>query len=117
MPLRMPAELRFTPSGSAEALDGDAMADLLAIAKKIQNPLGYKSVLEAFKSHFGRSTGEGSSTSSSVDWAETDLWLIACEAANDAPGFIAAFFDACEQLEACGATIPDEAHINSVLTK
>lgn len=71
MPLRMPAELRFAPPGSAEALDGDAMADLLAIAKKIQNPLGYKSVLETFKSHFGRSIGEGSSTSSSVDWAVT----------------------------------------------
>lgn len=117
MPLRMPAELRFAPPGSAEALDGDAMADLLAIAKKIQNPLGYKSVLETFKSHFGRSIGEGSSTSSSVDWAESDLWRIARDAANDAPGFIAAFFDACEQLETGGATIPDEAHINSVLTK
>ena len=113
----MPAELRFAPAGSAEALDGDAMADLLAMAKKIQSPLSYKSVLETFKTHFGRSTGEGSSTSSSADWAESDLWRIARDAANDAPSFIAAFFDACEQLAAGGATIPDEVQINSVLTK
>ena len=117
MPLQMPAELRFAPSGSAEALDADAMADLLALAQKIQCPFGYKSVLETFKSQFGRSTGGGSSTSSSVDWAESDLWRIARDAAKDAPGFIAAFFDACEQLQASGATVPDEAHINSVLTK
>lgn len=117
MPLRMPAELRFAPADSAEALDGDAMADLLAMAKKIQSPRGYKSVLETFKSHFGRSTGAGTSRSSSVDWAESDLWQIARDAANDAPGFIAAFFNACEQLEAGGATVPDDAHINSVLAK
>lgn len=117
MPLKMPDELRFVTSEIADTLDGDAMDELLALAKKIQSPLGYESVLETFKSHFGRATGTGSATSSSVDWAETDFWRIARDAANNAHSFISAFFDACEQLQETGSTVPGESHINAVLAR
>lgn len=68
-----------------------------------------------FKFHFARSVGEGSAHSASTDWVETDLWKVARTAAKDAPGFIAAFYVAREILEQRGATVPDDAHLNSVL--
>jgi len=115
MPINLPRTLRFASKGSTVALDVDAVTDLLALGRKIKSPMGYKSVLEAFKQHFARSMGEGCSYSSSVSWAETDLWEIALQASKDGPAFIVAFCDACEELESDDAMVPTEAQINAVL--
>lgn len=51
------------------------------------------SLLEHFKSHFG-----GSGSSSSESWAKSDLNRLVGEAAENAPLFIEAFYEACEAL-------------------
>jgi len=117
MPLRVPANLLFASSESTEALGADAMRDMIALGLKIQSPHGRKHVLETFKEHFARASGQTSNSSSSVTWAETDLLPLALAAAESAPGFIAGFFNACEELEAQGGTVPGEANINSLLAR
>ena len=115
MPLKMPASLRFAPAGSGVPFDPDAVGELLALATKVQSPDGYKYALEIFKKHFCRSTRKQYAPSSNVDWAEHDLRRVADSAADDTPAFIVAFCDACEELEATGATVPDHAAVNGVL--
>ena len=65
--------------------------------------------------HIWRATGTEYSPSSSVDWAETDLGNAASYASEDAPAFIVAFCDACEELESRGATVPNHSVVNDVL--
>jgi hypothetical protein len=115
MPLRMPQELRFARPGSGPELDPRAVDDLLALARQVQHPQGYKFVLETFKVHFARATGQDYTPSTSADWAETDLSSYARRAAQHAPAFLAAFHAACEQLEESDCCVPDASRINDVL--
>ena len=115
MPLRVSPSLRFQASGSESHLHRDAVDELLALARKVQNPRGYKATLEMFKENFSRSLGERHTSSSSVDWAETDLSFVADNCAGDSAAFIVAFCDACEELKRLGSAVPDHAVINQVL--
>jgi hypothetical protein len=69
------------------------------------------SLLEHFKSHFG-----GSGSSSSESWAESDLNRLVGQAAENAPLFIEAFYEACEALRGDGSiAVPDVGRMNRVL--
>ena len=71
------------------------------------------------KSYFAAASGTTSSRSSSASWAETDLHVYMNGAAENAPLFIAAFYDACETLKANNPEFytPDATMINAVLLK
>ncbi len=57
-----------------------------------------KPILEHFKKHFSSAAGVQPWDSSDVSWAYTDLDRVMSEAAENAPLFIEAFYDACETL-------------------
>lgn len=115
MPIKVPADLIFAPGGTTGALDRDAVDDLLALARRVRSPQSRKAVLETFKEHFCRASGDPYNASSSLDWTETDLWHAASSAAGDSASFIVAFVDACEELEGQGATVPGPDAINRAL--
>lgn len=114
MPLQMPPELLF-PTGPTTPLADAAAQEFLNYARRVSSPNGRKSVLEEFKRAFCRVSGEPYNSSSSEGWAESDLIAAADKAAENAPGFVQAFVEACEALQRAGAVVPDHALINHVL--
>ncbi len=76
-----------------------------------------QTILEHFKSYFGNAAGTTASWSSSESWSETDLDSYMRQAAENAPLFIEAFYDACEALRKNhpGLAVPDVSRINRVL--
>lgn len=117
MPIELESSLRFAGPSARVPLNPDALAELLALARKVQGDFSYKHVLETFKQHFCRASGQSYASSSSTDWAESDLWTAARAAAEHAPTFITAFFDACEELEDLGAAVPAHAIANAILAR
>ena len=110
----MASELRF-PMGASTPINPLAMEDLLNLAKRVTASGNRQAVLEIFKEHFCRVSGDYYGRSSNLDWAESDFRRNAKSAAPDGPGFIAAFADACEQLSQSGSATPDHVHINKIL--
>ncbi len=96
-----------------------AVEEFVAMVSKVATQGSRQGVLEHFKGHFCAAIGTTHVRSSSESWAETDLTNFMRNAADNAPLFIEAFFDACEALRnRCPEWfIPDQAMINSVLTK
>jgi len=115
MPVIIPSSLRFPRGEATTPLDSSAVEELLALARRVRALKGEKCVLEVFKKHFSRVSGLRYNLSTDLSWAETDFWMQANAAANDAPNFIAAFCDACEELKTRGATTPDVSLVNGVL--
>jgi hypothetical protein len=76
-------------------------------------------VLEHFKSHFCVVLGTAHSRSSNESWAESDLRDNMYSATDNAPLFIEAFFDACEDLRRRNHDwfVPDTTSINPILIK
>lgn len=116
MPLQMPPELLF-PTGATTPLPDAAVQDFLASARRIQSTSGRKNVFETFKKAYSRISGEPYYSSSSEGWAESDLCSAAEKAAENAPGFIQAFVEACEALQSGGSVVPDYSFINHVLAQ
>jgi hypothetical protein len=73
--------------------------------------------IEHFKKFFAQAADQEYSRSSNLSWAESDLETYMDRAANNAPRFIEAFYDACESLRRPhrDITVPDAAMINRVL--
>ena len=117
MPIRLPPELAFQDPGTERALESGAVEDLLALARRVSGPRGHKHTLEMFKKHFCRAVGQSHFSSSDESWAETDLWRVATEAADNGPEFVVAFCNACEELEHGGAAIPGISRINRILAE
>lgn len=116
MPLEMSSELRF-PMGASIALSDSAVQEFLTIARKINSSIDKQSIIEKFKLYFARASGEYYAQSSSLSWAESDLARYASSASSDAPSFIAAFCDACEELSRMNVAVPDHSFINRVLDR
>lgn len=116
MPLEMSSEFRF-PMGASVPLDSGAVDELLGFARRITSPKGTKGIIEKFKEYFCRATGSQYSSSSSLSWAESDMERDAGDAAEHAPGFIAAFCDACEYLEQRGIAAPGHTIVNKILSE
>lgn len=76
-------------------------------------------MLEHFKSYFANAFGSATGWSSSESWAESDLDRCMRNAADNAPLFIEAFYDACETLKANHPefAMPDIGRMNRVLSE
>lgn len=114
MPLQLANELRF-PMGATSSLDSAVVNDFLSLMKRVSVPSGKQQVIEIYKQHLCKVSGDYYAKSSSIDWAESDMNTQAHNAANDAPNFIAAVYDAFEELQQLGAVVPQEQNINQVL--
>jgi hypothetical protein len=118
MPLTLPPDLLFRPTGSIEPLPTDAVHELMALARRSSGYGSRKDTLETFKQHFATRSGSSYAPSSDAKWADSDLDRYALLASKDAAEFIAAFFDACEKLaQYRDAIVPDESDINEILAK
>lgn len=116
MPLQIPPNLFFA-TGATTPLPDAAVQEFLSYARRIPSSNGRKYVLEEFKRAFCRATGEPYYSSSSEDWAESDLSTTADKAARHAPGFIQAFVEACGALQNGGAIVPDHSLVNHLLVQ
>lgn len=76
-------------------------------------------LLEHFKRYFAGAAGITSHRSSNYSWADSDLQNYMDHAAKNAPLFIEAFYDACEDLKdpTDPIPVPDLRTINNVLAK
>lgn len=115
MPLQMASELRF-PMGPTTSLSDSAVQDFLTLIRRVTGPLGRQRTIEVFKQHFCKVSGDYYARSSSLDWAESDMSSQAQNASKDAPNFIAAIYEAFEELSDKGTTVPTSQHINQVLS-
>lgn len=85
---------------------------------RVASPGNRWKMLEHFKAYFASAAGATSSVSSSEGWAKTDLATYMDRAAENAPLFIEAFFDACEALQnSSDLAAPDVARMNRVLAE
>ena len=77
-----------------------------------------KGILEHFKSHFASAAGVPHYTSSDEGWASTDLDRVMSEASENAPSFIEAFYNACNELERRHPEmeLPGVGRINRILS-
>lgn len=116
MPLQMENEFRF-PMGATESLDKEVVNDFLSMMKRVSASIEKQQVNEIYKQHFCKVTGDYYTKSSSLEWAESDMIYQAYNAAKDAPNFIAAIYDAFEELNQFGAMVPQEQNINQVLSR
>ena len=114
MPLQMASELRF-PMGSTDSLNDNIVDDFISLIRKVSGSIGNQQIVEIFKLHFCKVSNDHYSRSSSLEWAESDMVSQAYNAAKDAPNFIAAVYEALEELKNKGATVPTVQHINQIL--
>lgn len=114
MPLQMASELRF-PMGSTVSLSDQSLDDFLSLIRKVSGDMDRQRIIEVFKQHFCKVSGDNYNRSSSLSWAESDISSQARRAAEDAPNFIAAVYEAFEALQNSGVTVPTILHINQIL--
>ncbi len=112
--LKFKAEWRFDSPGGIPDLVIVGFCDLIG---RIATQGDRQDILEHFKSYFGRAAGTTTTSSSSASWAETDLNTYMHQAAENAPLFIEALYDACQALPKLGPDFaaPPLNQINRVL--
>lgn len=86
--------------------------DFLDLIEKIAAQDDVWSTVEQCKTRFG-----GIGRSSSLDWAWTDLSRLMDSSAENAPVFIEAFWNCCEDLSQSGLGVPDAHIINAILAE
>lgn len=113
--LKFSGEWRYDSPGAVPSGVDDEFR-LLIEKICVQGPR--KLILEHFKRHFASAAGVEHHDSSDVGWASTDLERVMSEAAENAPLFIEAFYDACEALESRypEMTMPGVERINRILS-
>lgn len=78
---------------------------------------GEQKILECFKTYFASASGSTSSWSSNASWAASDLRSFMDHSSDNAPLFIEAFYDACEDLKKNqGLPVPEHNQINRILS-
>ena len=118
MPLKIAEHLRFGIDEGTEPLGDEAKYSFVILLRKVQGAGSRKATLEVFKRHFARARGSTCSPSSDVGLAEYDRDKYVDSAAEDAPTFIAAFYDACEELAGSpNSEVPTDSVINSILSR
>jgi hypothetical protein len=109
------SEWRFDSPG---ALPREAVWAFDELVGKIVAQGPQQPMLEHFKEYFTSSYGGVSSWSSSASWAESDLNNAMTHAADNAPMFIDAFYEACEALRSDPEiALPSVDRINRILTE
>jgi hypothetical protein len=78
-----------------------------------------QALLEHFKGYFAGAAGVPHYISSSMSWAQSDLQQLMGQAAANAPLFIEAFYNACEDLRARNPEmgLPDVRRLNRILAE
>lgn len=123
MALKFAGAWRFEPpldqTFRNSAIPPEALGDFSGMIAKIATQGDRWGVLEYFKGHYCAAIGATHFRSSSESWAETDLDRTMSSAADNAPLFIEAFFDACAGLAQDHPDwfAPDCDMINRVLRK
>ena len=113
--LEFEGKWRYDSPGSVEL---EAVLAFRELIDRICSQGSRKGILEHFKSHFASAVGFPHSTSSDESWASTDLDNMMTEASENAPLFIEAFYNACEELDRRHSEIemPGVIRINRILT-
>lgn len=113
--------LKFNAAWRFDTSPGQAPAgvvnDFFDLIGKIAAQGNRQKILEHFKGYFASAAGATASWSSSVSWAETDLQGYMAQAAENAPLFIEAFYDACETLAHKDIAVPDVKVMNRILSQ
>ena len=123
MALKFNGAWRFNPPEDGRfvnrTIPWSLLEELAAMINRIATQGIRQDVLEHFKRHFCTAVGTTNVRSSNESWAETDLRSRMDDAANNAPLFLEAFFDACEELRKRHPNwfVPDQDLINPVLGK
>ena len=114
--LKFQSDWHFTSPGS---LSIEVINEFDDLVHKVANQGQQWGMLEHVKVYFARAAGSTASTSSSESWAASDLHNYMMQAAENAPLFIAAFYDACvaAQEDDPEISIPDVSVINRLLAK
>ena len=114
--LEFEGKWRYDSPGSAEREAVGASRELI---DRISSQGSRKRILEHFKSHFASAAGVPHFTSSDESWASTDLDNVMTEASENAPLFIEAFYNACEELDRRHPEMemPGVGRINRILTE
>ena len=114
--LEFEGKWRYDSPGSVETKAVWAFRELI---DRICSQGSRKGILEHFKSHFATAAGFPHSTSSDESWASTDLDNMMTEASENAPSFIEAFYNACEELDRRHPEMemPGVGPINRILTE
>lgn len=94
--LNFPTSWRFEPPG--EALPSAAIGDFAELISRMATQGDRWDIVEHFKAFFSRAAGIPFYRSSSSSWADSDLDSAMTSAARNAPLFIEAFYDACQDL-------------------
>ncbi len=119
--LKFDPSWRFEPPPNGryknKAIPPEAIRDFDSLIRKVTTQGNRWYMLEHFKGAFSRSAGQTHFRSSSEGWAESDLSSAMSQAAENAPLFLEAFYDACEELRQRDLFAPDVAMINSVCRK
>lgn len=107
---------RFESPGTIGA---DVASDILQhVINRVVGPCSRKHILETFKRRFAQSVGTTTGTSSSEDWAESDLeTFMAQSAAQNAALFAEALYDGLADIESMdvNAAIPPWHYVNKYL--
>ena len=123
MPLKFPGSWRFKPPSDGtfvnERIPDRLIAECIDLIGKAATQRDRQEALEHFKGYFCEASGSSHTWSSNASWAESDLWTFARAAAQNAPLFIEAFYDAC--LTFAGddpdAWAPDASILNDLLAR
>ena len=103
---------------SPDSIESEALRVFRELIDKICSQGKRQEVLEHFKRHFATAAGsQYCGPSSNESWASTDLDNLMSAASENAPLFIEAFYNACEDLENCSPEmeVPGVGRINRIL--
>jgi hypothetical protein len=107
---------RYESPGAAPDRLVDAFASLIA---RLASQGGGKQTYEHFKARFAQACGEDYHSSSDLSWAISDLRREMDRAAENAPLFIAVFYDGCISLnlKVPGTALPSDTYLNRILAE
>ena len=119
--LRFDPSWRFEPPPNGRyknrSIPPEAIWDFDSLIRKVTTQGNRWDMLEHFKGAFSRAAGQTHFRSSSESWAESDLSSAMSQAAENAPLFLEALYDACEELREKGLFAPDTVMINTICQK
>ncbi|HGS4434649.1 TPA: abortive infection family protein [Vibrio cholerae] len=118
MPLVLPAELQFATEYPF-AITDNVLNEMQTLIGKVNfnDRCDEKSLIEIYKKHMAKPAGIEFSRSSNTDWAKGDLESYMTDASKNGPGFIAAIYNAFEELSRFEIAVPTDAYINQILSK
>ena len=123
MPLKFKGEWRFDPPSDGKFVNrqipGNTLQEVIDLIMRAATQGDRQEILAHFKGYFCKASGATHVWSSNANWAETDLCQYATEAAQNAPLFIEAFYDACTNFvnDDSDRYAPDVGMINGILAK